>query len=245
MLGKHHVSLTVATMIPFIVPLMFADNNTELIPVYILFLVSGVIGSLIPDADCGGKPKLYYDFKPVYDAMITIQKLVVWIFRTLDQKDRLTLECQVDHSHRGIMHSPVGVIISSVLLTLLALVASIFLGFNTTMVLFIFVGLLSGQFLHLIEDSCTRTGINWKFPFGLKQIKGNIITVSSSKIKDYRPSIYEISLWGITGILIFGYAFEVINFAYYLVYPLIFLVVVIMWIIIIYISKSTNKIWYQ
>ncbi len=70
MLGKDHVSITLGTVFPFTIPLIFSDNSQ---PVYAFcVLVAAVIGSLTPDADSDGKPKLHYDFKIVYDIMVPL-----------------------------------------------------------------------------------------------------------------------------------------------------------------------------
>lgn len=184
MLGKEHVSISVATIIPFIIPLIFS-GNVEYPIYYITLLIAVTIGSLTPDADCGGKPKLYYDFKLIYDIMLPLQKAVIFAFRSLSLKYDLNLEHEVNNRHRGIMHAPIGIFLSSLILTLISALFGFFIfqGINLIMVLLIFIGLLFGQFLHLLEDSCTVTGINWKFPFGTKLLNGKIYTFSKIKGK--------------------------------------------------------------
>ena len=73
--------------------------------------------------------KLYYDFKFVYDIMLPLQKSVVWIFDRLNLKHKLNLEYEVKHEHRGIMHAPIGILISSIVLT--------FIAFLVTLILFV------------------------------------------------------------------------------------------------------------
>jgi membrane-bound metal-dependent hydrolase YbcI (DUF457 family) len=59
-----------------------------------------------------------------------------------------------------------------------------------------------GQFLHLIEDTCTVSGINWKFPFGEKILRGNIYTFDKfENKKDIRPTLYEYMFIGFSFIL--------------------------------------------
>lgn len=146
MLGKEHVSISLTTIFPFIVPMIFLGIGDY--PFYSFSLLFGVvIGSLIPDADCGGKPKLYYDFKLVYDIMIPLQKTVIFVFNNFNLKHKLDLEYEVKNEHRGIMHAPIGILISSLALTLLAVIfAFVFLkGLNLiTLLLFVFAGLLFG-----------------------------------------------------------------------------------------------------
>ena len=67
MLGKQHVSITLATVFPFLIPILFFDNGDHLL-IFGSVIIASVVGSLTPDADCGGKSKLYYDFKFQYFA---------------------------------------------------------------------------------------------------------------------------------------------------------------------------------
>lgn len=248
MLGKEHVSISLATIFPFIVPMIFLGIGDY--PLYSFSLLFGVvIGSLTPDADCGGKPKLYYDFKLVYDIMIPLQKTVIFIFNNFNLKHKLDLEYEVKNEHRGIMHAPIGILISSLVLTLLAVIfAFVFLkGLNLIiLLLFVFAGLLFGQFLHLLEDSCTIAGINWKFPFGTKEMKGKIYTFSKIEgKKDIRPSVYQYSLWMVTIFLLIGSSFGFIDFSHWTIYPLIILLVAFVWVLIIITSKTDYGFWYQ
>lgn len=246
MLGKQHVSITLATIIPLLLPMLLYDSNYQLYSISILIAV--LIGSLTPDADCGGKSKLYYDFRFVHDIMIPLQKSVVWIFNRSSVKNKFNLECEVNNKHRGIMHAPVGIVISSLLLTLIASIFTlIFYIESTIFVTFsVFVGLLTGQFLHLVEDSCTVSGINWKFPFGTRELKGKIYTFSKIEgKKDIRPTIYEYSLWSITALLLMGNAFDKISLTQFTIYPLILLALVLAWILIIFTAKSDFDFWYQ
>ncbi len=247
MLGKQHVSITLATVFPLLVPMLFnGDGNYQLYSISILIAV--LIGSLTPDADCGGKSKLYYDFRFVYEIMIPLQKSVVWIFDRFNLKHKLNLEYEVGNEHRGIMHAPIGILISSLLIALIVFILAIIILKESAVVIFVtvFVGLLIGQFFHLMEDSCTVAGINWKFPFGTKELKGKIYTFGKFKgKKDIRPAISEYSLWSITFFLLVGDAFDYIDLTQLSVYPLILLVLVLMWILIISIAKTDFQFWYQ
>ena len=76
MLGKQHVSITLATIFPFLILALFNTNGDYLI-IFGSIIAASVVGSLTPDADCSAKSKLYYDFKFVYDIMLPLQKSVV------------------------------------------------------------------------------------------------------------------------------------------------------------------------
>ncbi len=241
MLGKDHVSISLGTVLPFTIPLIFSDNAHPLYAVCIL--VAAVIGSLTPDADCGGKPKLHYDFGIVYDIMVPLHKLIVFSFSFFNLKEKMNLEYVVEERHRGVMHSPIGVFISSFVLTLLTTIAGylIFRDINTAIVGFIFIGLISGQFLHLLEDSCTVSGINWLFPFGTGELKGSIYT--GNKIegkKDVRPLLYRVSLLSFSAILVVLHSLEAIDINGSGIYFLIFAVVTLIWVLIFLTAKTDN-----
>jgi membrane-bound metal-dependent hydrolase YbcI (DUF457 family) len=247
MLGKQHVSITLATIFPFLIPALFYTNGDYLI-IFGSIIAASVVGSLTPDADCSAKSKLYYDFKFVYDIMLPLQKSVVWIFDRLNLKHKLNLEYEVKHEHRGIMHAPIGILISSIVLTFIAFLVTLILFAESVLIvsLVVFIGLLVGQFLHLMEDSCTVAGINWNFPFGTKELKGRIYTFEKFEgKKDIRPVIYEYSLWSISIVLFFGYAFDKIILPIFIVNSLILLGVVLVWLFIIFTARTNYDFWYQ
>ncbi|MDD3247043.1 MAG: metal-dependent hydrolase [Methanosarcina sp.] len=247
MLGKDHVSITLGTVFPFTIPLIFSDNPQ---PVYAFcVLVAAIIGSLTPDADCGGKPKLHYDFKIVYDLMVPLHKLIVFSFSFFNLKEKMNLEYVVEEQHRGVMHSPIGVLISSFVLTLLTTIVGYFIfhGINATLIGFLFLGLISGQFLHLLEDSCTVSGIRWLFPFGTGELKGSIYT--GNKIegkKDIRPLLYRISLLFFSAGLLILHSLGAIDVNDSGIYLLIFAFVALIWGLIFLTAKIDNdNLWMQ
>lgn len=246
MLGRHHVTISLATILPFLIPLIFLENNIHLI-YSIGFLIAVLIGSLIPDSDCGGKAKIYYDFPIVHKLMIPINKLVIFIFRIPKLKTKIKGGYEVKEEHRGIMHSPSGIIISSLILALFLSIFLIVIGFfNLIFLLVVLFGLLFGQLLHLLEDSCTISGIRWKFPFSEGIIKGNISTIRYQKEGklDIRPDLFSIIL-GILSLGIFiGFVFYKITFSLWFYYPIILGIVSLLWIIFIYLSKSKINFWY-
>lgn len=231
---------------PFIIPLFFL--NTQNAIVYsIALLVAVVVGSLLHDSDCGGKPKLYYDFGIIYDLMIPIQKIVVFIFKLSGIKKRFNLQYEVNHEHRGIMHSPIGIIISSLLLTLVVLIFMLIGKFMNLITLsLIFAGLLIGQLLHILEDSCTISGINWKFPFGTKELKGKIYTFEKQEGKiDIRAGLYQNILGGFSFILLLAFSFKLLEFSPILIYIGIIFIVIGLWFLFFSLSKSQSRIWYR
>ena len=211
--------------------------------------MAAFIGSLIPDADSDEKPKLHYDFKIIYDIMVPLHKLIVFSFTFFNLKEKMNLQYVVEKQHRGVMHSPIGVFISSFVLTLLITIVGylIFHGINTTLIGFLFLGLTSGQLLHLLEDSCTISGIKWLFPFGTGELKGSIYT--SNKIegkKDIRPFLYRVILLFFSAIMLILHSLGDIDVNDSDIYFLIFAVVALIWGLIFLTAKiDKDNLWVQ
>lgn len=247
MLGRHHFSITLFTVLPFFVPLIFLENKIYFI-YSLAFLFAALVGSLTPDADCGGKASVYYRFRPVDWLMKNIIiKISLLLFNNSSIKGKLKITEEVKNEHRGIMHSPVGIILSSFFLTLVVLIFMLFAGVNNLSVYFlVFLGLIVGQMLHILEDSCTASGINWKFPFGVKELKGKIYTFQKEEGKiDIRPDIYQAALVTFTLALFFFYAIAKINYSLFFVYPFILLFVSFLWIIFFKLSNNGEGFWYK
>jgi hypothetical protein len=85
---------------------------------------------------------------------------------------------------------------------------------NAILIGFIFLGLISGQFLHLLEDSCTVSGLKWLFPFGIGELNGKIYTGIKNEKKDIRPFLYSTSLFLLSTILLILHSLGTINRAY-------------------------------
>jgi len=77
--------------------------------------------------------------------------------------------------HRGLLHTPLGIVLTTVVLLCYTLVILTVMGkqFSDGIVLG-GVGFCSGGFLHLLEDSCTVGGIAWKFPLSPSRLRGGI-----------------------------------------------------------------------
>jgi len=241
MLGKHHLAISVGIVLPFLIPLLLL--NLDLI-LPITFLIAVVIGSLTPDADCGGKATLYYRF-PIIDNIMKkfVIKVCYIIFNKQKIKEKMKITKEINYKHRGIMHSPIGIFISSFLLTVIFLIVVLFLeSFNPLTAIVIFFGLLTGQFFHLMEDSFTVSGIDWKFPFGEKLIHGTIYTYHKVEDKrDIRPGLFAYSL-GLLSLIIFLYFIFSSNIiSLWLLYPIIFACVLLIVGINFFLSKSKGN----
>jgi membrane-bound metal-dependent hydrolase YbcI (DUF457 family) len=204
-------------------------------------MIAVMIGSLIPDADCGGNSALFYRFNLIDKIMKkVVNRFVIWIFNKEYVKNALKINQLIINEHRGIMHSPMGILISTIFLTIILTISLIFIQmFNLIFLILIFLGIFIGQFLHLLEDSCTIRGINWKFPLGEKEIKGKIYP---EKV-DIRPIIYSYSLGVFSFLLVIGFVFNKIKFPLFVLYPIIFLIVIFLWVIFLSISKQEEDRW--
>jgi membrane-bound metal-dependent hydrolase YbcI (DUF457 family) len=245
MLGKDHINISIAFVIPFLLPLIFLDVGD--IVVFLTFAIAVFVGSLLPDADCGGKATIYYRF-PKIDFFMkkVVGKSIIWSFKHLITKKKIKTEYPVGEAHRGIMHSPVGVFFSSLMLVVPLIIMGLLLDlFNWKIMLSIFLGLLIGQLLHLFEDSCTISGINWGFPFKTKELKGKIYTFSKDpERKDGRPMYYSWILYLLIGILFLGYSIGTFNkINIWLIFLIIVIYEIIALFMMIWLSKSSSSKW--
>jgi inner membrane protein len=87
--------------------------------------------------------------------------------------------------HRGILHSIPGILaVSAILIAYLWLLLT-WAGISTGLILPVFgAGFFTGCCLHLLEDSCTRSGIVWAYPFSRARISGSI---TNGNKKERRP----------------------------------------------------------
>jgi len=234
MLGKEHLLLSTGTVLPFLIPLVFLEDTFPL-GLFISFYLAVMIGSLTPDADCRGKPKLFYDFPYVYILMKPIEFITRKFFSFKEIKVKLKVQKEIKEEHRGIMHSPIGTFVSSLLLTIILGTLLIILEmFHVLFILIIFWGLWLGQLLHLVQDSCTKTGIDWKFPFGEKLAKGKILTGNK---KDNRPKIFAIVLNSLLVGLIALYAMGRMKVQLWIVYVLLITLISLLWVLFFRISQ--------
>ena len=64
MLGRDHINISIAFFLPFLIPFLFLDTGNIIF--LVVLMASIFIGSLLPDADCGGRASIYYKF-PLID----------------------------------------------------------------------------------------------------------------------------------------------------------------------------------
>lgn len=145
-----------------------------------------VNGTLAPTFPVFGYTNKYLVYKP---AVIVYNKVVFRNYR---------LECH----HRGFLHTLLGLATSTALIGTYIAGALVLLGlFNPVYLSFFLLGYLSGGLMHLLQDSCTKTGIKWNHPFSQKKLKGRLRT--TSKPEDTRlPHVFLLVL-GVTSMTSF------------------------------------------
>lgn len=206
MLGRQHLKLTVMTYTALITP--FIQDY----PIQALIGLIGVsIGSLIPDIDSVdaavfhsnvkglGSPGIAFnDFiGPVLPLFAYVSKYL--IYKPVVQLLNLLFPYRFHESHRSFTHSITGVAILTLMTGLMLYMPLNYAGLNTALLPVFLIAYCGGSFMHMLQDSCTKSGIAWNQPFNKSKIKGDLITGKSNR----RPKILLYCLIGLT--LLIGY----------------------------------------
>ncbi|MFB6159169.1 MAG: metal-dependent hydrolase [Candidatus Nanohalobium sp.] len=154
------------------------------------FFLGVAVGSLVPDADVsgslifhrkvrgveGGFGRFVNDFvAPLFPVFGYVTRYLIYLPAVM-LFDRVSSYSFGDW-HRSFSHSLLGLFTMSSVTGLYIWVLSSYLGFYSFQLLFLFLsGYLLGGFLHLFEDSCTRTGIAWNSPFSDFKLCGDLKT---------------------------------------------------------------------
>ena len=211
MLGRHHLSLSVGTAALIILPIFPAFPIAAL-----LAFVGTAIGSLIPDADSpdaaifhtevrgvgGGLSDLLNAPAPLYPVFGNVTKYLiykpaVWFYDEVvfDQYD-------IGERHRGFLHSFLGLGTTVLLTAIYMIPVLLFLDLIWIEGIAIFLGAyLAGAILHLLEDSCTKSGIQWNFPFQSWKLSGEIRTTADPSDMRYQRRL--LSILGVGGAALF------------------------------------------
>ena len=207
MLGRQHLMLSVATVSVFLAPYFEGYESF----VIVMFIGAGV-GSLIPDVDAPDAAVFHQDIRglkgdfgkavnnliaPIlpafgYTTKYTIYKPAVKVFDFFTSEDYSFQE-----KHRTFSHSFLGVFtmttITGLYMIPLLIITEMFAPLYLLAFLFAY---MTGAFLHMLEDSCTKTGIAWNSPFSDTKLKGDISTGKDIE----KPRYFLFWLGGLTGI---------------------------------------------
>lgn len=186
MLGRQHLLLSLATSSVLLMP--FIENYNSLA---LLFFIGSSIGALIPDVDASDAAVFHRNVKglngqtgkmingtigpllPIfgYSTKYLIYKPAVHFFNLVSRNYNF------HQRHRSFSHSLLGITtmtaLTGIYVTPLLLYANIFSILHLTIFL---SGYTLGAILHIIQDSCTKTGIAWNAPFSTKRLKGKLRT---------------------------------------------------------------------
>ncbi|MBN2735210.1 MAG: metal-dependent hydrolase [Methanomicrobiaceae archaeon] len=190
MRGETHVFyslLSAAILFPF----FSASGN----PVFLLLAAAGIfIGSLAPDADCADSA-IMHGLLGGSGRIRTIRRHTILILPFFGYIIRyfvyypvsflvfLATLGKVKPKHRGLLHSFFGIAVASVLLlAYLTIIISLLirplsaesLGVLLNSAIILCAGVFAGSFMHLLEDSCTHSGVFWLFPFKNTKISGTL-----------------------------------------------------------------------
>ena len=238
MLGKDHAQLTIFSVIPFLIPILYLPESLK----YGLgFVIISYIASLIPDSDIGknAKSTLHYRFRFIDMIMKNIViNFIIFFVNNSALKRRIKEGYKVKEEHRGIMHSPIGVLLSSIILTLLTSIALlIFNQFNIKFAILLFFAALFGQLMHMLQDACTVSGINFGFPFTKFNLRGNMYTFDSQRYADpmdIRPTLFRYILIATSAFIFFFFRSK--EYPIFDQYLLISIFVILNWILFLSLS---------
>jgi len=214
--------LSASLPILFLIVSLDINENTK-IGSLIIFMIGVFIGSLLPDTDLDeSKIDHMYKYKINTQGLNIINKIMTKIFISLlgiftflfgkitkyilnpivAILFGLVLHKSINRNHRGITHSLFGVLLNCLLIGGLFLVIWKLDGvcgwgiINDSFWYFscLLVGLFIGEVFHLLEDSCTISGISPFYPIWGGKISGNIRTGESG---DLRPIYYACIIIGV------------------------------------------------
>ncbi|MFB6100423.1 MAG: metal-dependent hydrolase [Candidatus Nanohalobium sp.] len=206
MLGRQHLMLSAATAAALAAPFI---EHTGLA---LTFFTGACIGSLIPDVDAHDAAIFHRDLKglnhgtgrmlnnfigPALPFFGYTTKYLIYI-PAVKFYNFLFSDYSFHGEHRSFSHSVLGIF------TMTALTGVYII--STLAVLQVFIPLyvgafllayMTGAFLHMLQDSCTKTGIAWNSPFSKTKLKGRLKT-GKSRLKPRMFFTYLATVAGIT-----------------------------------------------
>ncbi|MDK2974391.1 MAG: inner membrane protein [Methanofollis sp.] len=191
--GDEHLAISLATAAVVLVPWISLAQ-----PEWLVAALFGVfIGALAPDADANDSAIFHTRVPGVKGKRLIILPIFGYVIRYLvyypiSLPFIAVLGERGMPRHRGILHSAIGVGLMTMVLGIYAWVIGIVglhIAWDTGYTVFL-LGFLGGSVCHLLEDSCTRSGVAWLFPLSEHRTRGAIVTGGN----DWRPSIYAAAM---------------------------------------------------
>ncbi|MDD1679850.1 MAG: metal-dependent hydrolase [Methanomicrobiales archaeon] len=193
MKGRSHFTLSLLSLVVFTYPFWL-----DLSPVTWLGIYAGLLtGSLAPDVDAPDAVIFHLRLLPrELRALLSLfgYLLRYLVYLPLSFLFWMILSRSYRHEHRGLLHTPVGVTLASLLV--LGYTTFVFLLLARPLslsLLLLAVAFWAGCLLHLLQDSCTPGGIAWVFPLHCRRLRGTIRTDNRT---DPRPLLYAGILLG-------------------------------------------------
>lgn len=189
MLGRHHLLLSLGVGASLLVP-WFSEYSL----LVCVMIVGVAIGSLIPDVDAEDAAIFHGDLRGLSgDIGRTINDLIAPIFPVFGYATEyliykpmvriygrtLLRGYDLKEKHRGLLHSWIGIVSATAMTGLYMTPLLIYLELFDSLFLAGFLGAyILGAFLHLLEDSCTKTGVTFNHPFSRKRLHGQLTTTA-------------------------------------------------------------------
>ncbi|WP_319379226.1 metal-dependent hydrolase [uncultured Methanocorpusculum sp.] len=241
MKGITHIILTMATMLVVLAPLTPSLFTLESIPAVIILLLGAFFGSLAPDIDKGKEAAIYHSeipggrgkkfpLTPIfgYALYYFCYKPLQFVFRII-----FVTKIYAINGHRELPHSPIGILLISILVTIYLWLICFALSFvpylsplyNNSLIYVFGSAFLLGCFLHLLEDTYDNSGIHYFYPFCFSRLRGKI----KGDGTDPRPKIFAVVL--LIAAFVLGALFISGLIPAIWAYPTTLMVPIVLWVI--------------
>ena len=190
MLGRHHFLISVSTALALSAPaiLAFGDPRLWLFPIFTGF------GALLPDVD--GDDAAIFHGRIGGTSRFLGRRIARFINNFFGPLNRLLgfagkyllyfpyrVMAGAKDEHRGVFHSVYAGLFSALMVSAVVFVCVAAAGkADFIAIAAVFAGLFFGFFLHLLEDSCTISGIDFLAPFGSFILRGSHSTNGKSQL---------------------------------------------------------------
>jgi inner membrane protein len=199
MRGDQHVLISLCTAGFLVAPWVQCLN-----PILIATVLFGIfVGSLAPDADAvdaaifnGRIDGLKGKRGQILNAIAVVLPVFGYtirylIYYPLSLGFSALFRKNYRHQHRGLLHSLIGVALTTGIL--LGYLAMIFFWLDWPLVLLPAFGVafFAGCVFHLLEDTCTPSGVAWLFPISRRRLVGGVHAHGRFEL---RPAIFTLLL---------------------------------------------------
>ncbi|MFB6116404.1 MAG: metal-dependent hydrolase [Candidatus Nanosalina sp.] len=199
MLGRQHFTLSIATGLIVLTPL-FVNKNPLVLPA----LLGIAIGSLIPDIDASDATVFHTKVNGLHGMFSELTNTILgpllpvfgYLTKYMVYKPSIFVlnlfsdEYVFEGGHRSFTHSITGVLVMTVFTGFLIWPPLHYFGIKALYLVFFLAGYMGGAFLHMLQDSFTRSGISWNQPFSDFRVSGSLRTGKDNR----RPRIFLIVL---------------------------------------------------